>query len=112
MIPAYWNALRVGDAVLVHDVAALDTRLRPAHVAMVDARHRHHDVGVRIDGLDKTGWRIRWPSRLRVHLAPVGPADPCRWCADPRPALDRSLPAPGSGATAPMQSGGAASIDR
>ena len=80
MILAYWNALRTGDKVIVHDVTAPGAPLRTGHVAMVDAGRHPHQVGVQFPNADPKGL-IQWPSRLRVHLDPVDRFDPCLWCA-------------------------------
>jgi hypothetical protein len=43
-----WNALQVGDKVLVHDDADASLRLQPGIVAMVQTAHGSNDLGVRV----------------------------------------------------------------
>lgn len=78
MIIAYWNALRVGDALYVHDDIGADEPTRAARVAIVDASVPRHQIGVRFD--DDDGDSVAWPNRLRVHFAERDLTDQCRWC--------------------------------
>lgn len=86
MMLAYWNALRAGDQVLVHDASTLGAPLHPGRIAVVDAKQLPHRIGVRAVDVDVSGSAISWPSRLRVHLSPLDPFDPCLWCAITPPA--------------------------
>jgi hypothetical protein len=75
-----WNALQVGDDVLVHDDADISLRLQPGTVAMVQTTHRSNDVGVRVT--DRSGEiRVVRPSRLSVHLDPRDTTEECWRCA-------------------------------
>jgi len=79
MITVYWNALRVGDTVTLHDLGDPCGPLLDGTVAMVDATQTQHGVGVRVHG-EEANPKLVWPSRLRVHIAPHDRSDPCRWC--------------------------------
>ena len=48
MLRLQWNALQVGDRVLVHDDADISLRLQPGIVAMVQTAHGSNDLGVRV----------------------------------------------------------------
>ena len=50
MLRLQWNALQVGDEVLVHDDADISLRLQPGTVAMVETAHGSNDLGVRVTG--------------------------------------------------------------
>ena len=81
MIQAEWNALQVGDAVLIHDGVADGAPLLAASVAEVDASQVPHSVGLRMTEPVPHGGGIAWPSRLRVHQVPRRSAAlQCRWC--------------------------------
>ena len=74
MLPYEWQALRIGDRVLVHDdrTPGLDTH--HGVVAIVQTRrHDTNEVAIRIDG---TGELIR-PRRHAVHQLPL---DRRIWC--------------------------------
>ena len=60
-----WNGLRVGDRVVVDEHRA-EAFGHPAlgTVAFVNARPRHNDVGVRIDGDAPS--LVHWPSRFEL----------------------------------------------
>ena len=79
MLRLQWNALKVGDAVLVHDDADISLRLQPGIVAMVQTAHGSNDVGVRVAGRDGHGAVAR-PSRLSVHLDPRDVTEDCWRC--------------------------------
>lgn len=79
MLRLQWNALKVGDAVLVHDDADISLRLQPGIVAMVQTAHGSNDVGVRVAGRDGHGAVAR-PSRLSVHLDPRDLSEACWRC--------------------------------
>ena len=88
MLKFQWDALRRGDAVLVHASDA-DLGLRAGVVTLVDARPSGHDVGIRLTTGTPTGSVVR-PGRFAVHLATVDDHD-CWRCRDGRP------PRPGIG---------------
>lgn len=74
-----WNALKVGDAVHVHD----DTgALVPAVVTMVTATATDaggsNEVTVRVEDGDECFYL--WPSEADVHPDPVEPSESCAHC--------------------------------
>jgi hypothetical protein len=74
-----WDALRVGDKVLVHDDADVSLRLQPGIVAIVQTAHGSNDVGVRVPGEFGRSSVVR-PSRLSVHLDPRDATEECWRC--------------------------------
>jgi hypothetical protein len=48
MVSLEWNALRVGDKVLVHDPGDPAMQLLPGVVAMVQTKEGSNDIGVRV----------------------------------------------------------------
>ena len=79
MLRLQWNALQVGDRVLVHDDADISLRLQPGIVAMVQTAHGSNDLGVRVTGrLGEVG--VVRPSRLSVHLDPRDVTEDCWRC--------------------------------
>jgi hypothetical protein len=63
-----WNALRVGDRVMVHDDLDAGLTLHGGIVQQVDTRpHGANGVGIRLDGADS---RVLRPRRHAVHLLP------------------------------------------
>jgi hypothetical protein len=74
-----WNALQVGDKVLVHDDADASLRLQPGIVAMVQTAHGSNDLGVRVTGQSGHVSVVR-PSRLSVHLDPRDVTEDCWRC--------------------------------
>ena len=79
MLRLQWNALKVGDRVLVHDDADISLRLQPGMVAMVQTAHRSNDVGVRVTGRSGQVGVVR-PTRLSVHLDPRDVSEACWRC--------------------------------
>jgi hypothetical protein len=79
-----WNALRVGDKVLVHDPVDPVSALRPGTVAMVDTMRDSNDIGVRVT-FDGHGSKVVRPLRLTVHLDPRDRTESC-WRCDERDA--------------------------
>jgi hypothetical protein len=65
MLTLEWNALRVGDRVVVHDPTGGDILVQGS-VAMVDMRRGSNGVGIRIARAGASR-RIIWPGRLAVH---------------------------------------------
>jgi hypothetical protein len=74
-----WNALHVGDKVLVHDDADVSLRLQRGVVAMVQTAHGSNDLGVRVTGASGRSSVVR-PNRLSVHLDPRDAAEECWRC--------------------------------
>jgi hypothetical protein len=90
MLRFQWNALRVGDDVLVHDDLREDLAIEPAVVLFVDARPGGAtSVGVR----SASDGRVVRPRRHAVHLVPLDATVPC-WRCDAITARERSLVAP------------------
>ena len=79
MLRLQWNALRVGDPVLVHDASAADLRLVPGIVAMVEWANGSSDIGIHVAS-DHEARPVVRPRRLAVHLDPVDPTEPCWRC--------------------------------
>ena len=79
MLRLQWNALQVGDRVLVHDDADISLRLQPGIVAMVQTAHGSNDLGVRVTGRSGQVGVVR-PSRLSVHLDPRDVTEDCWRC--------------------------------
>jgi hypothetical protein len=79
-----WNALRVGDRVVVHDHPfGTDFPLVPGTVAMVEMHRSQggaNGVGIRVP-TDGEGDRVVWPSFLTAHHDPPAAADECWRCA-------------------------------
>jgi hypothetical protein len=77
MLLFQWNALRVGDHVLVHDDLDPDLELRDGVVTLVDTRRGGaNDVGIRIGA---TG-AVQRPRRHAVHLTPLDERYSCWRC--------------------------------
>lgn len=73
-----WNALRVGDRVMVHDDLDLDLELHEGAVNVVRTREREaNEIGIRLD--DSPAGIVR-PRRHAVHLVPIDPRSPCWRC--------------------------------
>jgi hypothetical protein len=78
--PFEWNALKIGDHVLVHVDADELYPLREATVAIVDAQRVAHDVGVRLLVEKLPEGDITWPRRLHVHMSSHTPPEGCWRC--------------------------------
>ena len=79
-----WNALRVGDEVLVHDPTDPVSALQRGTVAIVETTRDSNDIGVRVS-VDGHGSKVTRPLRLTVHLDPRDTTEPC-WRCDERDA--------------------------
>lgn len=79
MIRSYWNALRVGDAVVVHDDADRGFLSSNGTVAFVESRKPTHGIGVRITDDHGTSRLVR-PKRLAVHLRSGDAHEDCWRC--------------------------------
>ena len=81
MLRFEWNALRVGDAVAVHDPADAGFALLAGTVAMVEPRRAKrggNGVGIRVE--TGSAQRVVWPSSLTAHLGPPDPIENCWRC--------------------------------
>ena len=79
MLKLEWNALRVGDKVVVHDASDDDPRLVPGVVALVETALGSIDIGIRVArGHDAR--RVVRPHRLAVHVEPLDLTEPCWRC--------------------------------
>jgi hypothetical protein len=79
MMRLEWNALRVGDHVLVHDPRDADARLLPGVVVEVDTIDGSNDLGIRIKA-DREAAAVVRPKRLVVHVDPRDPSERCWRC--------------------------------
>jgi hypothetical protein len=73
-----WNALHVGDKVLVHDQRDAGLALLPGTVVLIDTATGSNDIGIRVEGPS----RVLRPTRAAVHLFPLEPAEDCWRCDD------------------------------
>jgi hypothetical protein len=78
MIRLEWNALRVGDRVLVHR-ADPELPLQAGTVAIVETRGPSNFVGVSVAD-EADGRRVVRPNRLSVHSDPQESAEDCWRC--------------------------------
>lgn len=86
MIRSEWNALRVGDHVLVHDEADPAMPMVAGRVVTVRAASGSNDVAIRIrSGRGRS--RIAHPRRLAVHREELDPDGHC-WRCDANAASD------------------------
>lgn len=67
MLIFQWNALRVGDRVLVHDDLAADLGLREGVVRLVEVR----EGAANVVGIQLGRGRVSRPRRHAVHLIPI-----------------------------------------
>lgn len=79
MILSYWNALRVGDDVLVHDDTDRGFAMSPGTVASVESRPGSNGVTIRLVNTDGTGRKVH-PKRLATHLHAHDRRDDCWRC--------------------------------
>lgn len=79
MMAFEWNALRVGDAVLLHHDAGDDYPLDRGVVAFVDGKRGENDVGVRLSAVEHHRRVVR-PYRQTVHLDPARDTADCWRC--------------------------------
>ena len=79
MLKFEWNALRIGDKVLVHDPRTTDLALTTGSVAMIDAHKGVHGIGIRVTA-QGDGTAVQWPSHLSVHRDPRDVTEPCWRC--------------------------------
>ena len=79
MMRLEWDALRVGDKVVVHDPTDPAMPLLPGIVALVQAMSGPNDIGVRVASTSDR-LSVLWPRRLTVHLDPLDPAEECWRC--------------------------------
>jgi len=77
-----WDALRVGDPVLVHDDLSTieDFPLFGGTVATVDGLSRPHGVSIRLTAATSPARSIVRPLPMQVHPDPRDPAEPCWRC--------------------------------
>lgn len=81
MLKFDWNALRIGDRVLVHDAESPQLTLLPGIVTVIDARKGAKRAGVRFTGREAQRG-IQWPSYPTMHRDPRDSADHCWRCED------------------------------
>ena len=84
MLRFEWNALRVGDRVVVHDPLSVpSSRCWPAPwpwSRLSRSKRGANGVGIRV-ATDGGGHRIVWPSFLAAHHDPPDPTEDCWRCA-------------------------------
>jgi hypothetical protein len=94
MMRLEWNALRVGDKVVVHDPTDPAMPLLAGIVALVQPMSGPNDIGVRVASTSDR-LSVLWPRRLAVHLDPLDPAEECWRCeaivAGTRPRRDAAI---------------------
>jgi hypothetical protein len=83
MIRSYWNALRVGDAVMVHDDTDRDFTISPGTVTAVRSQNSTNSISIRLLHSDGAG-RLAHPRRFAVHLASGDSPGEC-WRCDHKP---------------------------
>ena len=81
MLKFEWNALRVGNKVLLHDPSDVGMRLLGGVVTMVDTVAGTNEIAIRVAPSGETPQVLR-PRRLTVHLDPRDLSEPCWRCAD------------------------------
>jgi hypothetical protein len=82
MLRYEWNALRVGDRVVVHDPVGTEFPLLAGTVAMVEttrSQRAANGVGIHVP-TDGGGHRVVWPSLLAAHHDPPDPSEDCWRC--------------------------------
>ena len=79
MLRFQWNALRIGDRVLVHDSGTAPRALAPGVVTLIDTHRGVNGVGIRMATV--SGARLFWPAFRTVHPDPVDPTEPCWRCS-------------------------------
>ncbi len=81
MLKFEWNALRVGDMVLVHDPQGRDPAASGTVVTVDTKRERRgaNGVGIRVGAEGEH--QVVWPSFLTVHHDPPDLIDDCWRCA-------------------------------
>lgn len=84
-----WNALCIGDHVLVHDEAGASGPLAPGRVTQVQPGQRANVVAIRIKAPGEQA-RIVQPRRLMVHLDSGEVGERC-WRCEIGYAAERSL---------------------
>ena len=81
MLRFQWNALRVGNEVLMHDPRDVGMRLLPGVVTIVDSCRGENDIAIRVSPKGEPSEVLR-PRRLAVHLDPRDLTEPCWRCTD------------------------------
>jgi hypothetical protein len=82
MLRFEWNALRVGDRVVVHEPWGTEGPLLAGTVAMVEMKRSKrgaNHVGIRVVA-DGGGHRVAWPPYLAAHHDPPDPTEDCWRC--------------------------------
>ncbi len=90
MIRLQWNALRVGDHVLVHDEDDAEMALLPGRVTMIQTAPGSNDVAIRVSPARGPS-KIVHPRRLAVHLDEFDPDSHCWRCDTRSPIARRAL---------------------
>jgi hypothetical protein len=101
MLKFDWNALRVGEAVMLHDSRDAELGLLSGTVSMVETRSGRraaNSIGIRVEAGD--AHEVLWPAYQAVHHDPMEHDREC-WRCDarvpaPPPARPREERAPRS----------------
>jgi hypothetical protein len=83
MLRMQWNALRVGDRVLVHDAEDPYLALVPGLVTSVQPASGSNDLSIRLLSVRGSRGRVVCPQRLAVHMDPRGTDEACWRCGLP-----------------------------
>ena len=81
MLRFEWNALRLGDHVLVHDPRTAQMTLIDGVVVGVDMHEGANGVGIRV-GADRGETAVLWPSAIAVHRDPRDRSEQCWRCQE------------------------------
>lgn len=79
MIRQEWNALQVGDHVMVHEDSDLPLAAIPGRVVEVEDAEGSNDIAIRISPVRGKPMVVR-PRRLAVHLEDLDPDRRCWRC--------------------------------
>jgi hypothetical protein len=104
MVRFEWNALHVGDRVVVHDPMGTEFPLLVGTVFMVETKRSTrgaNSVGIRVE--TQGGHRLVWPSSLAAHHDPPDPTEVCWRCASLAETASRQLLAGAAPARAAAQ---------
>lgn len=77
MLAFQWNAVRVGDRLMVHDDLDPRFELSEGVVRLVQTRQGANEIAIRLD--DATSGLLR-PRSQAVHLLPIDERIPCWRC--------------------------------
>ena len=79
MLRTAWNALRIGDLVVVHDTRDAQMNLLAGVVEEIQTMRGTNDIGIRVEPEGHPS-RILRPARQIVHLVPATADEECWRC--------------------------------